>query len=61
MNAAVKVIGLDIAKNIFVAMSRDLQAKIVFKRTVSRSEVLGTFVNMLATAIGIESCAGSHF
>ena len=61
MNAAVKVVGLDIAKNVFVAVGRDIRGKIVFKRTVSRSEVLGTFVNMPATAIGIESCAGSHF
>lgn len=61
MNATAKVIGLDIAKNVFVAVGRDTHGKVVFKRTLSRDEVLSTFVNIPATMIGIESCAGSHY
>ena len=61
MNATVKVIGLDIAKNVFVAVGRDVHGKVVLKRTLSRADVLNTFVNMSATTIGIESCAGSHY
>ena len=61
MNATAKVIGLDIAKNVFVAVGRDTHGKVVFKRTLSRDEVLSTFANIAATEIGIESCAGSHY
>jgi transposase len=61
MNATAKVIGLDIAKNVFVAVGRDAHGKVVFKRTLSRGEVLPFFANLSATAIGIESCAGSHY
>ena len=61
MNANVKVIGLDIAKNVFVAVGRDGQGKIVWKCTLSRSQVLAKFANLPPTAIGIEACAGSHY
>jgi transposase len=61
MNATVKVIGLDIAKNVFVAVGLDSHGKIVLKRSFSRAQVLCAFANMATTAIGIESCAGSHY
>jgi transposase len=61
MNATVKVIGLDIAKNVFVAVGKNEHGKVVYKRTLSRAEVLPTFANMVATKIGIEACAGSHY
>lgn len=61
MNATANVIGLDIAKNVFVAVGQDAHGKVVWKRTLSRQEVLPTFAAMTATAIGIEACAGSHY
>ncbi len=61
MNATAKVIGLDIAKNVFVAVGRDTHGKVVLKRTLCRGDVPSTFANMPASAIGIESCAGSHY
>jgi transposase len=61
MNATAKVIGLDIAKNVFVAVGHDEQGKVVLKRTLSRDAVLSTFANMPAARIGIEACAGSHY
>ena len=61
MNATAKVIGLDIAKNVFVAVGHDAQGKVVLKRTLSRDAVLSTFANMPAATIGIEACAGSHY
>ena len=61
MNVSPKVIGLDIAKNVFVAVGRDEPGKVVWKRMLSRSEVLSTFANMPVTTIGIEACAGSHY
>jgi transposase len=61
MDTTVNVIGLDIAKNVFVAVGQDARGKVVWKRTLSRQEVLPTFAAMTATAIGIEACAGSHY
>lgn len=61
MNATANVIGLDIAKNVFVAVGRDGRGKGVWKRTLRRDEVLATFANLPPTAIGIEACAGSHY
>ena len=61
MNASVKVIGLDIAKNVFVLVGREAQGKIVLKRTLSRDGVLPMFANMQPMQIGIEACSGSHY
>jgi transposase len=61
MNTTASVIGLDIAKNVFVAVGRDERGKVVWKQTMARDEVLPTFANLPPTAIGIEACAGSHY
>jgi predicted ABC-class ATPase len=45
MNATAKVIGLDIAKNVFVAVGRDAHGKVVLKRKLSRGNVLSSFAN----------------
>ena len=42
MNATANVIGLDIAKNVFVAVGQDAHGKVMWKRTLSRHEVLPT-------------------
>ncbi len=61
MNRTAKIIGLDIAKNVFAAGGVDEHGKVVLKRTLARSEVLRTFGNMPVTSIAIEACAGSHY
>lgn len=61
MNATATVIGLDIAKNVFVAVGHNGRGKQIWKRTLRRNEVLTTFGNLPPTAVGIEACAGSHY
>lgn len=61
MNGNVKVIGLDIAKEIFVGVGIDERGKTVFKKKLYRSEVLAFFANLSPAAIGIEACAGAHY
>ena len=61
MNANAKVVGLDIAKNVFVAVGLDGRGKVVWKRKLRRDEVLATFAQLPPLAIGIEACAGSHY
>ena len=61
MNTTASVIGLDIAKNVFVAVGRDARGKMLWKKTLARDEVLPTFANLPPTPVGIEACAGSHY
>ena len=61
MNTNAAVIGLDIAKNVFVAVGLSERGKVVLKKRLSRPEVLGFFANVPKTAIGIEACAGAHY
>lgn len=61
MNASAKVIGLDIAKDVFFAVGLDGNGKPVFKRKLSRDQVLPMFAQMAPATIGIEACAGSHY
>lgn len=61
MNTNAAVIGLDIAKNVFVAVGLTKHGKIVLKRKLARPEVLGFFANLPKIAIGIEACAGAHY
>jgi hypothetical protein len=46
MNTTVKVTGLDIAKHVFVAVGQEQHEKVMWKRKLSRDEVLPTFANM---------------
>ena len=61
MNATAKVIGLDIAKNVFVAVGLNGKGKVMVKNKFMRGAVLPAFANLPATTIGIEACAGSHY
>jgi transposase len=61
MNATAKVIGLDIAKHVFVAVGLDERGQVMLKHKLTRETVLSTFANMPETTIGIEACAGSHY
>ena len=61
MNRTANVVGLDIAKSLFVAVGVDAHGKAILKRNLSRGEVLTTFANMAPCAVGIEACAGSHY
>lgn len=61
MNTNAAVIGLDIAKNVFMAVGMDVRGKVVLKKKLSRHEVLPFFTNVPKSAIGIEACAGAHY
>ena len=61
MNANAKMVGLDIAKEVFVGVGLDREGKQVWKRNMRRDQVLRTFRELPPAAIGIEACAGSHY
>lgn len=61
MNRTAKIVGLDIAKNVFAVAGIDDHGKSVFKRMLRRDQVRETFANMPPTSVAIEACAGSHY
>lgn len=61
MNSNIKIIGMDIAKNVFALVGLEEKGKIVYKKMLARDMVLPTLRNLPATKIAIESCSGSHF
>lgn len=61
MNRTAKLVGLDIAKNVFAAAGIDEHGRSVFKRMLSRGQVREVFAKMPPTSVAIEACAGSHY
>lgn len=54
-------VGLDIAKSVFQLHGVDVHGKPVFRKTLSRGEMLSFFAKLTPCLIGIEACAGSHY
>jgi transposase len=54
-------VGLDIAKSVFQLHAVDVHGKVVFRKTLSRGEMLSFFANLTPCLVGIEACAGSHY
>lgn len=61
MNGTAKIIGLDIAKNVFAAGGVDQHGRTVLRKMLPRGSVLPTFAKMEPVSIAIEACAGSHY
>ena len=58
MNSNASVVGLDIAKNVFVAVGVNERGKQMFKKKLARDEVLAFFANLPTAEVGIEACSG---
>jgi len=56
-----KIVGLDIAKNIFHAVGINAHGKEVFRKTLKRSDVIAFFSSMAPFTIALESCASCHY
>jgi len=54
-------IGLDIAKTVFQLHAVDFHDKTVFRKTLTRGEMITFFANLASCLIGIEACAGAHY
>lgn len=61
MNEVATIIGLDIAKLVFVAVGMNDRGKVLWKKKLARSEVLTCFAQLAVARIGIEACAGAHY
>jgi transposase len=57
----ITTLGIDIAKRVFQLHGVDKGGKTVFKKRVSRSQLLSVIANLAPCLIGMESCSGSHY
>ena len=57
----IATIGLDIAKHVFQVHGIDTSEKVVVRRSLRRSQVIGFFEALPACLIGMEACASSHY
>ena len=56
----VRVIGLDLAKNVFQVHGVDERGKVVLRKQLTRSRVTEFFAALAPCLIGMEACGSSH-
>lgn len=54
-------VGPDIAKSVFQLHAVDVHSKIVYRKTLLRSEMFPFFANLPPCLVGIEAYAGSPY
>jgi len=57
----ITTIGLDIAKNVFQVHGIDTMEKVVVRKQLRRSQVIGFFKALPPCLIGMEACATAHY
>ena len=58
--AEVSIIGLDLAKNVFQAHGAAADGSVVFRRKLSRLQVLKFFAGVPRCTVAMEACASAH-
>ena len=58
---SVKVIGLDLAKNVFQVHGVDAAGAVVLRQRLTRARLVKLFAKLPPCLIGIEACATSHY
>ena len=56
-----RMIGLDLAKNVFQAHGADATGAVVFRKRLQRSKLLAFFASQPACQVAMEACAGAHY
>ena len=56
----ITTIGLDIAKNVFQVHGIDGDEKVVVRRQLRRSQIIGFFQELAPCLVGLEACATAH-
>lgn len=57
----VSIIGLDLAKNVFQAHGAGSDGSVVFRRRLSRQQVLTFFAGQPCCTVAMEACASAHY
>src|SRR5207253_2992504 len=61
MKPAMNVLGIDIAKHVFHAVGVDNTGEIVFRKRLSRHDLMPFMAKLPPTLIGMEACGGAHY
>jgi transposase len=57
----IKVLGIDLAKNVFQVHGTDAKGKCVLRKRLTRTKLKEFLVNLPQCMIGIEACTGAHY
>ena len=57
----VKIIGIDLAKNVFQLHGVDQHGQIVLQKRLSRRKLAEFMANLPACLVGMEACGGAHY
>jgi len=57
----IKLLGIDLAKNVFQLCALNQANKVLFNRTVRRAQLLSTIVKLEPTTIAMEACSSAHY
>ena len=57
----IKVLGIDLAKNVFQLHGANGKGKCVLKKRLSRSKLVEFIAKLPPCLIGIEACTGAHY
>ena len=57
----IKVLGIDLAKNVFQLHGTDAKGKCVLRKRLNRANLMEFIANLSPCVIGIEACGGSHY
>lgn len=60
MQNQVRVIGVDVAKNVFQIHGVDARGKMVFRKTVSRAKLVAFMADTSPCLVGMEACGGAN-
>lgn len=55
------VIGIDLAKNVFMVVGMDREGRVLFRKKMLRDKLSNWVANHPLTLIGMEACGGSHY
>ena len=61
MNMNIKVLGIDIAKNVFQLHGVDALGKVVLKKRLSRNQLTLFISNLPQCCIVMEACGGANY
>ena len=61
MKQEMTVLGIDLAKHVFHAVGMDNTGKIVFRKRLSRHDLIPFIAKLPPVLIGIEACGGAHY
>ena len=57
----IKLLGIDLAKNVFQLCALNQANKVLYNRTVRRTQLASTIAKLEPTTIAMEACSSAHY